>query len=167
MKSRQIMARRLLSLALITSGPAIAADGSQCINIADSAARLSCYDAALKSHPSVSAAPSTQSTAKTAKPATPVAEGAVTPQEAFGIPPKLTTQEAALKRLKATVVALKDVPVGQVMTLDNGQVWQIPGYLPEPFVKVHDAVVIKRGTVGSYLMVRASGGDSVRVKRLE
>jgi hypothetical protein len=152
-------------LAVLAGGPAFAADDAHCTSVTDSAARLACYDAAHNLHPSAAAVPAIPSPASSSKPAASTAEPAQAAQAAFGLPPKVDQRKEA-RRLTATVVSLQTVPVGQVFTLDNGQVWQIGDYLREPYVRVHDAVVISRQTLGSFLMVRASGGDSVRVKRL-
>lgn len=180
MKSWQLLSGSIL--ALLAGGPAFAADDSHCTSVTDSAARLACYDAAHNLHPKTAAvpaapapassskpvAPTAERAAPTARPAAPTAEPAQVAQSAqssFGLPPKVDQRKEA-RRLTATVVSLQTVPVGQVFTLDNGQVWQIGDYLREPYVRVHDAVVINRQALGSFLMVRASGGDSVRVKRL-
>jgi len=163
MKSWQLLSGPIL--ALLAGGPASAADDSHCTSVTDSAARLACYDAAHALHPNTAAVPATRSPASSSKPVAPTAEPAPAAQATFGLPPKVDQRKEA-RRLTATVVSLQNVPVGQVFTLDNGQVWQIGDYLREPYVRVHDAVVITRQTLGSFLMVRASGGDSVRVKRL-
>jgi hypothetical protein len=160
MKSWQLLSGPIL--AVLAGGPAFAADDSHCTSVTDSAARLACYDAAHNFRPNTAAVPAKPIPASSSKPVVPTAQAA---QSAFGLPPKVDQRKEA-RRLTATVVSLQNVPVGQVFTLDNGQVWQIGDYLREPYVRVHDAVVISRQTLGSYLMVRASGGDSVRVKRL-
>lgn len=165
MKSWQLLSGPILSLALLAGNPAFAADDSHCTSVTDSAARLACYDAAHNLHPNIAAVRATPSPASSSKPVAPTAEPAQVAQSAFGLPPKVDQRKEA-RRLTATVVALQNVPVGQVFTLDNGQVWQIGDYLREPYVRLHDAVVINRQALGSFLMVRASGGDSVRVKRL-
>jgi hypothetical protein len=160
MKSWQLLSCPIL--ALLAGSPAFAADDSHCTSVTDSAARLACYDAAHNLHPNTASVPAKPVPASSSKPVTPAAQAA---QSTFGLPPKVDQRKEA-RRLTATVVSLQNVPVGQVFTLDNGQVWQIGDYLREPYVRVHDAVVISRQTLGSYLMVRASGGGSVRVKRM-
>jgi len=171
MKSWQWLSGPIFSLALLAGNPAFAADDSHCTSVTDSAARLACYDAAHNLRPSTAAVPATPPPASSSKPVAPTAEPAQAAQATqaaqagFGLPPKVDQSKEA-RRLTATVVSLQSVPVGQVFTLDNGQVWQIGDYLREPYVRVHDAVVISRQALGSFLMVRASGGDSVRVKRL-
>lgn len=164
MKSWQLLSGPIFGLALLAGGPAFAADDSHCTSVTDSVARLACYDAAHNLRPNTAAVPATPAVRST-KPVAPTAEPAQPAQSAFGLPPKVDPRKEA-RRLTATVVSLQNVPVGQVFTLDNGQVWQIGDYLREPYVRVHDAVVISRQALGSFLMVRASGGGSVRVKRL-
>jgi hypothetical protein len=165
MKAPQFLATHVLGLAVLTGSQAIAAEGSQCTSIADSAARLACYDAALKPRPGLAR----ESAARSA-PAPTAADAAPAKQSRFvsmfGLTPKSDHMEADRLGLKATVVAVQMQASGEVITLDNGQVWRITQYLRDPFVETHDAVTINPASLGSFLMARASGGDSVYVKRL-
>ena len=85
----------------------------------------------------------------------------------FGLQPKADRSAAARPSLQAKVLDVKMRPSGQIITLDNEQVWQITEILPDAFVKGGDAIVIESGSLGSFLMSRAGGGGGiVRVKRL-
>jgi mRNA degradation ribonuclease J1/J2 len=68
--------------------------------------------------------------------------------------------------LHAMVAQVQMNPSGQVITLNNGQVWQLTEYQRDPFVKAGEGVVIDPASLGSFLMAAERGGLSVRVKRL-
>ena len=165
-----------LALAALCGTRLLAADGSLCVDIADPAKRLACYDAALmpaRGAPAAAmpAAPAEHATsaAQSPTPATlapsPPAAKDSRLYSMFGLHSK-PDKESARLRLTATVVAVQMRPTGEVITLDNDQVWQIAEYRSDPFVEVHDAIVIDPATLGSFLLSHARGGAGVRVKRL-
>ena len=53
-----------------------------------------------------------------------------------------------------------------MLTLENGPVWQQTEYKSEPRYEAGDVVVIRKGMFGSYLLTRASGSPTTRVKRI-
>ena len=175
----------LSGIGFLASGACLAADASLCTSIADPAARLICYDAAHRPAPGVTAAKvqppvAPNSAAPTAGPAAPAnaptsAAPATVPApaaksagilSAFGLASKPHKHAEERVSLKATVTDVQMRASGQLITLDNEQVWEITEYLRDPFVKAHDAIVIDAASLGSFLMSRASGGGGVRVRRL-
>ena len=185
----------LLAIAALFGATAQAADPSLCAAIADSASRLICYDAALRPAPGAPAAPVAKSPpaapaplaapapapAPVAKAAPAVAPAAIAAPAAvaapaaepakragittmFGLLPKRQKQDRP--QLQATVVDIKVRSDGQIVTLNNEQVWMITEPQRDPFAEPDDEIVIDPASLGSFLMSRASGGASVRVKRL-
>ena len=173
-----------VGIAALATVRGFAADASLCTSIADSAARLICYDAALRPAPGaapaavvqpVVAPPTSASAQAVAVPqaATPAAAQPAAPAarstgilSAFGLSSKPTRHTEERVSLKATVTDVQMRASGQLITLDNDQVWQITEYQRDPFVKAHDAIIIDPASMGSFLMSRASGGNGVRVRRL-
>jgi len=158
-----------MGFAALATVRVFAADASLCTSIADAAARLICYDAALRpapgaTAPSVQQPVATTSTAPTTGPA-PVAKSAGI-LSAFGLSSKPGKHVEERVSLKASVTDVQMRASGQLITLDNEQVWEITEYLRDPFVKAHDAIVIDPASMGSFLMSRASGGGGVRVRRI-
>lgn len=82
----------------------------------------------------------------------------------FGLLPKRQKQDRL--QLQASVVDIQVRRDGQIVTLDNDQVWMITEPQANPFAEPDEAIVIDPASLGSFLMSRASGGGSVRVKRL-
>ena len=169
MSGRRISMLGYMGFAALATVRVFAADASLCTSIADPAARLICYDAALRPAPGATA-PSLQQpvaptpTVPTTGPA-PAAKSAGI-LSAFGLSSKPGKHVEERVSLKATVTDVQMRASGQLITLDNDQVWQITEYLQDPFVKAHDAIVIDAASLGSFLMSRASGGSGVRVRRL-
>ena len=182
----------LLVISALFGATAQAADPSLCAAIADSASRLICYDAALRPAPAAPAAPVAKSppaapaplaapapapapVAKAAPAVAAAAPAAVAAPAAepakragitsmFGLLPKRQKQDRP--QLQATVVDIKVRSDGQIVTLNNEQVWMITEPQRDPFAEPDDEIVIDPASLGSFLMSRASGGASVRVKRL-
>jgi len=170
---------------------ASAADASRCAEIADPQARLICYDAVYPSKaatagaavtrapapavapavapaPVVAAAPPAAAPVQAAAPpATPtepaVAKGGVS--TLFGLLPKKDKAKAETS-LHAVVTQVQVLAGGQLITLDNGQVWRLTENQREPFVKADQGVVIEAASLGSFLMSAERGGQAVRVKRV-
>ena len=182
----------LLAISAVFGATAQAADPSLCAAIADSASRLICYDAALRPAPAAPAAPVAKAPPAAPAPApvakaapavaavSPAAVAAAAPaavaapaaepakragiMSMFGLLPKRQKQDRP--QLQATVVDIKVRSDGQIVTLDNDQVWMITEPQRDPFAEPDDEIVIDPASLGSFLMSRASGGASVRVKRL-
>jgi hypothetical protein len=166
MSTRRVLLVGFLGFAALATMRCNAADASLCTPIADPAARLICYDAALRPvPPGVSAAAVQQPAAATSAAPAPAAKSAGI-LSAFGLSSKPGKHAEERASLKAGVTDVQMRASGQLVTLDNEQVWQITEYLRDPFVKVHDAIVIDPASMGSFLMSRASGGGVVRVRRL-
>ena len=128
--------------------------------------------------PVVSAAPASPAAAPVqaaAPPAVPSATPPATPaapavtkggvSTLFGLLPKKDKRKAETS-LHAVVTQVQVLAGGQLITLDNGQVWQLTEYQREPFVKAEQGVVIDPASLGSFLMSAERGGQSVRVKRV-
>jgi hypothetical protein len=164
----------------------------RCRQIADSLARVACYDAI-----PLSAGAAAQPIAATAAstPLAPVAPAALPPgrptaaaaavapmaapapagsapvpaavDPGFGLPakPAPATQEA----LESTIAGIFDGWVaGSRLTLGNGQVWQVLETSPAAYSPRRDPRVrITRGLLGSYFMEIEGVGATPRVKRLQ
>lgn len=147
-----------------------------CTSIADQAARLACYDAALGAttvpvpHSATSAASPGAPQNAPAAPAAPAASVVKTPQDAFGDTGNLKgTQKPVLpKRLTATVA--NAVPLGRGLyrlTLDNGQIWQTTQADPAVDFAARSDVTISRMLLGNYLIALTGEWRTVAVKRIQ
>lgn len=162
-------------------------DFGSCVRIEDLSARLACYDRAAGRTPSTSTAAPAPAPAPSAAPVAPLAPAAavavappappapVAPPPAtgvagFGAPSMpLTKAERATEvdRIEAKVTAVRALARGeQVLTLENGQVWQQTEATREQQFAVGDVVVIRKGLLGSFLLTLASGSRNSRVKRI-
>jgi hypothetical protein len=144
-----------------------AAQGSflACRTVTDATARLACYDRAAESPavgPGGSAPPLPTSPA-------PAADST----ELFGLPPDEVRRRAEVQLglptpnlIAARITVLSRLATGKVeVELDNGQRWQQIDTTTSA-LKPGDAVQIRRGALGSYLLQPASGGSAIRVRRL-
>ena len=172
--------------------PASRADASltPCVEIADDAARLACYDrvagrataAPVTSAPaaaaSATAAPTAAASATaapaTAAPATTVVPPATAasgndPVAEFGLSQQAIKQrdpEGWVDSISGTVRGVTQNASGRyVVELDNGQVWAQAETDAYPVLKAGDAISIRRAAVGSFVL---TGPRSVawRVRRL-
>lgn len=130
-----------------------------CTRLADDAARLSCFDAAMSTSKSASGAAQLQSATQAAA----VAE----PQANFGYESKLQTNtDGSLKILSARVrEAVRLNGDLYRLTLDNGQVWNTKQADSALVFKTNDAITITRGWLGSYYISLAGHNTSVSVAR--
>jgi hypothetical protein len=152
-----------------------------CMEERDDARRLSCFDretarltAPAAATPGASAAaPAVAVPAPTAAPAP--AASQVTDEEKFGYRGNLArpeadrrrAQEEELDQMTAKVVEVSARPHGQfVAKLENGQVWEQKTIDRSVRLKVGDEVMIRRASLGSFMLVTASG-KSTRVTRVE
>ncbi len=145
------------------------AEIAKCAGIADSAARLRCFDAAA---PRANGAPAAQPAREA-----PDREGfgfsppqAVTRVEDFGKPPP----PPEITRITATVSELARTVRGRsIFTLDNGQVWrQIDGDDAdvqdlEPGKTMKVAIETGLGLLGNYNLTIEGRNASVRVRRVK
>lgn len=163
-------------------------DFGSCVRVEDLSARLACYDRAAGRGasgaapvapaavpaPRMAAPPAEVRAPAPARAADPVAqfgsESAPTKQNDALTTPKLQQREevdALPKQIEARVASVRQRPGGeQVLTLENGQVWQQTEARREPVFAAGDTVVIKRGMLGSFLLTLQKGSPTTRVKRI-
>lgn len=123
-----------------------------CANVRDSTDRLACYDQAF------------------GKPAD---SAPAAPGEKFGLPEKAVPvknqsgDDAAQSSVTAAVTSLTRQRDGKfVATFDNAQVWSQTELNSQADVQVGDAVIVRRGALGSYLLI-TKVGIATRVKRVK
>lgn len=141
----------LFSLALGATNSAIGApDSHRCASITPDAERLACYDKAFGS-------PSTPS------------NGAATPHD-FGLPASKPDREASAAKKEETITAVitsvdrrRDGKL--VVTLDNAQTWAQSENNSQVDLRVGDTITVRRGALGSYLLI-SRAGVGTRVKRV-
>jgi hypothetical protein len=143
---------------IVTSGMLFAADEvqHQCAHVRNDTDRLACYDQAFGKPPA--SAPATS-------PA---------PNEQFGFTEKemvrntgQSTASAAPDSVTAAIKSLDRRRDGKfVVTLDNTQVWAQSEINSQADVQVGDAITVRRGALGSYLLV-TKAGIGTRVKRVK
>jgi hypothetical protein len=128
-----------------------------CASVRDSTERLACYDQAF------------------GKPAEPVAPAvAVAPKAHFGFKEMdvrrqsgQSAEPAAPTSVSAAITSLARLHDGKfVVTLDNAQVWSQSEVSSQADVKIGDAITVRRGLLGSYLLV-TKAGIATRVKRVK
>lgn len=113
-----------------------------CAGVHGDAERLACYDQAF------------------GKPADTVA-----PEKQFGLTEQVAKPTTPAS-LTAAVTSLDRLRDGKfVVTLDNSQVWSQSEINSQADVQVGDAVTVRRGLLGSYLLV-TKAGIATRVKRV-
>ena len=145
-----------------TAGALPAAEDARhpCAHVRDDTDRLACYD---------------QAFGKPVETAAPAAAAAPAPQ--FGYTEKEVARntpqsEAATKppaptSITAAVTSLDRLHDGKfVVTLDNTQVWSQSEFNSQADVEVGDTVKVRRGALGSYLLV-TKAGIATRVKRVK
>ncbi len=177
---------------IVLAGPSSAGtDPASCVPIADDASRLACYDRALgrtaapkavpaapaKSSPHGSGTAAAGSVAVAAPPPAPAASPAPkNPEAEFGLtetakqrkdPAKAAEAAAVPEKISGRVISVQWRRYGEfVVTLDNGQVWEQNEPEPSAIVKVGDAVTVKKGWLGSFMLVTA-GGVGTKVHRID
>jgi len=164
-------------LMLVASlGAADGAGTNPCAVIVDDSQRLACYDGLFRV-PGPPASASSGPAETTAAPSAAAAAGATTvaagTQENFG----LTQQQLAerdgvdnrLEEIKAVVAEIHVSRVGKhAYSLDNGQRWRQTESSSRPLLKVGATVVIKRGSLGSFMAKMPDfGGQPAWVRREE
>ena len=147
--------------ALAAEADSLAAARS-CATQSDDKARLACYDAILRPVPSAAVVPGVAASKA--------------PEDAFGyrgdvareeLDRKKSAEPPKLERLDAKVTEVSTKPLGEfIVTLDNGQVWAQKSPDKKVRLAVGDAITIKAGTLGSFMLVTESG-RSTRVARVQ
>jgi hypothetical protein len=150
---------------------------SHCAAIVAADERLACYDslarpkpsaaatanstpASAKASPHVATAPGTKPAAAAAT-AAPVAAApaaaattagpATDPAKSFGLTKHPAPTEEGPDHIRAQVTRVDPGRFGDVrVSLDNGQAWTFTG--PDALIRVGDAVTIRRGALGSFLL---------------
>jgi len=146
-----------------------------CSEIADSAARLACFDAA------VAALKTAQTQGQFA--AVDAAGVRQIEREAFGFSlpslPRLglpglrrdgsgaVVAPESTPELAMTIARLGYYDGRRSFVMDNGQVWVLIDSKDNRFARVGAAVTVRRALVGSYLMGVDAGGPALRVRRAE
>lgn len=172
------MMRWMFALTLFTAAPAIAHAKSPtdplyaCATITNDAERLKCFDTTLAQ---LRAAEQTGEVTVVDRASVQRLEkdsfgfqlpsfGAIfshkTPVEAANTPSSVSEVSGKIERVSRS----KD---GALFVLDNGQSWRQTDTVSTALVRVGDTVAIKRAALGSFMLVRASGGEGVKVRRVE
>ena len=158
---------------LAAASHANAQQAPRCSDLYDDAQRLACYDAAFGK-------PARPGTAPAAPPAAPAASSssvnrsapatAPTAPAVVPVPPAQAAASAAPaaaalpKNISASIKEVARRPDGRfVVTLDNGLVWSQLERDTVAEVTVGDAVTIRGGALGSYILT-TRGGVRTRVK---
>lgn len=159
-------------MALALAAVPVAADAQDrlhthpCAAVAGDSARLACYDAEFGKPGAAVAA--------TAAPVAATAVPAVKERKEFGLSEEkkraLDPEKAAVPQttsITGKVAGLGRRPTGElIVTLDHGQVWVQAESDTLAVLKVGDAVTIRKGALGSYLLV-TPGRVAMRVRRAE
>jgi hypothetical protein len=175
-------------LAVTSAGPSSAADDARaCVEVADDAQRLACYDAAFGRDPAP--APATGEAGPAGGVATagrttkasadrapsrgaantitvdPVAEFGLSESQKRAKDPE-RAKVASPDSISAKVAESRQLPTGElVVTLDNGQVWVQAEVLTKARATPGDAVTIRRAALGSFTLVTANK-VAVKVRRV-
>ena len=143
---------------VLTSRIVFAADGAQhpCSQVRDDHDRLACYDQAFGKPPESSASM------------------APAPKEQFGFTEATAarnsgqaTDSAGAASITASITALDRRSDGKfLVSLDNAQVWAQSEVNSQAAVEIGDTVTVRRGALGSYLLV-TKAGIGTRVRRVK
>lgn len=163
------MVTTLAVLAAVKAGAAVPTAAEECSAIADDRERLACYDevfgkpagAGQQAIPAAVAAGAPAAAPPNADVEFGLSEAAKAARE-----PEKAKQRFP-DSITGAVAAVGFKPTGElVVTLANGQVWIQTDTLSLAKVKAGDTVTIRKGALGSYLLVTASNA-STHVKRLQ
>jgi len=166
------MRNLLLPLLLLFAQPALSAEEAlaKCRQIEEIAERVACYDRIVDSRIPMYSSDSGEAGAPSES-----AESSTIPdaQSLFG------TNDAEAKRIVESTLAIEQIDqIEAIVTdartsasrkltviLDSGQIWRQLDSKPLR-VKSGDTVVIRKASLGSFLMEKKSGSRSIRVKRV-
>jgi len=139
------------------AAPAVDAGAlAHCAGITAADERLACYDSLARPKPSAARGATAPANAKVAtggaSAAAPTAAAAATPDEkSFGLGNHPPPVEEGTDHIEAKVTGLRTDHLGNVrVLLDNNQVWTFTA--SDTLLRVGDAVTIKRGALGSFLL---------------
>ena len=174
------MKKLLLPLLFLFAQPALAAEEAltQCRQIEAIEERVACYDKIVDSQYPMDSGDSVETStppelvAAETVPDEPATETVPDAQSLFG------TSDAEAKRIVETTLAIEQIDqieavvtgvrrsVSKKLTvaLDNGQIWRQLDNQPL-HLKSGEAVIIRKASLGSFLMEKKSGSRSIRVKR--
>ncbi len=140
-------------LFLTAQSPAGTGSWQDCLSLSDDAGRLACYDAYAKELSSG------------VQPEVLPTENAQDQETAFG--KRESADDGRIDEIHASVASLQKQTRGRwLVTLDNDQLWQQVDSRSSFRIREGDAVVIKRGAFGSFVLRLAGANRSIRVKRL-
>jgi hypothetical protein len=127
----------------------------QCAQINDPSKRLACYDQVAE-RPTAAAAAAALPKDSAAAPA-PAASAAPPTKESFG----LYTAEHPTAPVVEPLITAKVIAIGinttgrSTVTLEGNQVWELDS--ADPVLVKGDAVTVKRGTLGSFILTTPAG----------
>jgi hypothetical protein len=136
----------------------------QCAQINEPSKRLACYDQVAERPPATGAAqPKDSPAAKVSPPASAPAAAAASaattpPKESFGL---YTAEHPAPPPRVEALISAKVISIGisssgrSTVTLEGDQVWELDS--ADPVLKNGDAVTVKRGTLGSFILTTPAG----------
>lgn len=147
--------KKLLAVLLVLPCSTLAGemDWSRCRAISDDAARLACYDAL---GPGPAAAPATGN----------AGEEDAAPEAGFGIRQKAAEQRPShiVSRIPG---AFRGWNAGSIITLENGQAWQIADGSSGVYRLENPQVRVERGLFGVYVLRIDGANRAPKVKRLQ
>jgi hypothetical protein len=150
-----------------------------CADIQSAVARLDCFDrevAPFTRRPTGSTARATPTPMPAPIPApippdTPIVSSAPVTRPSFGeeqLAPE-HRREASEQSLQATITSLRAVGATTfLVTLDNGQVWRHEDAHLGSFLRVGEAITVRKGSLGSYRLTRDAGATRnwIRITRV-
>ena len=174
---------KLLLLALLFLAPsAFAAEQAltECRQIEDIEERVACYDNVVDSQSSIDADEMNSDDMDSGNvetvPAAETTEPRAIPdaQSLFGTndaeAKRIVEASLDIEQIDQIVAAVTDVRQSATrkltVTLDNGQVWRQLDSRPMR-LSAGEAVIIRKASLGSFLMEKQSGGRSIRVRRAD
>jgi len=162
---RRVALSGALLLSLLSSGNNWAADTSaaaglqRCRALADSATRLSCYDALAEQSAKAPAAAAVAGAAAMAAPA-----AAPEATQTFGLPVQRQNEPDVIKSQIEGLV--EGWGPGKTFTLANGQVWQVSDGSRAVLYLKNPKVEIRRAALGTFMLELEGTNETARVKRL-
>jgi hypothetical protein len=166
------MKKLLLPLLSLFLHPALANEEAltECRQIEEITERVACYDKIVDSHVSMDSSDSVETSAT---PESAVPNAVPDAQSLFG------TDDAEAKRIVETTLAIEQIDQIEAIvtgvqksaskkltvTLDNGQIWRQLDNQPMR-IKSGETVIVRKASLGSFLMEKQSGGRNIRVKRV-
>lgn len=162
---------RLFALFLLAATTSALADDAgilRCRAIKDSAARLACYDAIAvpSAAPAAASQPKAGTSAAAPAAAPKAAEAPPTPAQQFGMEAK--TPAAQLEAIESTIPGMfEGWGPNTVITLANGQSWQISDSSSGYIHKENPKVRIRRAFMGSFTLEFEDSSRVAKVRRVK